>query len=272
MSSSHYEGDIQNILKNWGIETEHTRNVLYPYEIDLYNAEHKIGIEFNGSFWHCEINKKRTYHQEKSKLADENGIFIYHIFEYEWLDDKKQPIILSQLRNLFGLNTTKIYARNCEIIRLDSKDCNLFLNSNHLQGADKAEYRLGLICNNELVSVMTFCQSRFNKRYDWELSRFCNKLGYTVVGGASKLFKVFKENLIGTMISYSNIAKTKGNLYQKLGFTLSNISAPNYVWYNDCSKEIKSRYECQMKNEAQIMHDQGFYRIYDCGNKVWILK
>ena len=74
------------------------------------------------------------------------------------------------------------------------------------------------------------------------------------------------------------MAHTKGNLYGMLGFTLSNIATPNYVWCKN--EDIKTRYQCQKhklleqgyagSSEVDIMTKRGYYRIYDCGNKVWV--
>jgi hypothetical protein len=126
---------------------------------------------------------------------------------------------------------------------------------------------------------MTFCKPRFNKKYQYELSRFCSKAGCNVIGGASKLFKYFVDNYNPiSIISYSNIAHTKGNLYNLLGFSFNSISEPNYVWTN--GHKILTRYQCQKhklleqdfkgNTETEIMHNNGYYRIFDCGNKVWI--
>ena len=125
---------------------------------------------------------------------------------------------------------------------------------------------------------MTFCKPRFNKNYEWELSRFCSKLDTTVIGAASKLFKYFVIHYNpSSMISYSNISKTRGTLYAKLGFELTSISSPNYIWTN--GRECLSRYECQKHllteyqefgtTEVEIMQNRGYLQIYDCGNKVW---
>lgn len=128
---------------------------------------------------------------------------------------------------------------------------------------------------------MTFVKPRFNKKYQWELSRFCSKANCNVIGGASKLFKYFieKYNPI-SIISYSNIAHTKGKLYETLGFIFDSITEPNYVWCK--GYDVLSRYQCQKHklleqgyegiSESEIMYNRGYYRIYDCGNKVWVWK
>lgn len=263
------EKEIKNLLESWGIKGERTRKIITPHEIDFYNEEAKIGIEFNGSFWHGDIKKGRLYHLNKSLAAEEKGVFLYHIFEYEWDDPWKRRCIESQLRNLFGINQTRIFARKCELKKVSTNEKNEFLNQNHLQGADRCRLALGLYYKDELVALMTFCKPRFNKKYDWELSRFCCKNNYSVVGAASRLFAHFLQNTAGSIISYSDISKTRGGLYEKLGFQLKQRSAPGYVWCN-AKLDIKSRYQTQMKNESQIMREKGYWRIYNCGNKVWV--
>jgi hypothetical protein len=125
---------------------------------------------------------------------------------------------------------------------------------------------------------MTFCKPRFTGKYDWELSRFCNKLNTTICGAASKLFKYFIQNYTPkSIISYSNFSKTKGNVYPKLGFNYEGISSPNYIWFR--RQEILSRYQYQKhklseysefgNTESEIMHNRGYLKLYDCGNFIW---
>jgi len=271
------EKEIRDYI-NQHFETENNvKKYLDGKEIDVYIPKKNIGIEFNGNFWHNEYGKDKNYHQDKSVLAESKGIFLYHIFEYEWNTKKDQ--IVNQLNNLLGLNQTKIYARKCEIKEIDNIEKKQFLELNHMQGDDVSSIKLGLYHNNELVSLMTFVKPRFNKKYQWELSRFCSKAGSNVIGGASKLFKYFINNYKPvSIISYSNIAHTRGNLYKTLGMTLQGISEPNYVWCNH--NNILTRYQCQKhklleqgfngESEVDIMHTRDYYRIYDCGNKVWV--
>ncbi len=92
----------------------------------------------------------------------------------------------------------------------------IFLDENHIQGNCISKYRYGLYYNNELISLMTFGKSRFKDEF--ELLRFCNKLGYNVVGGASKLFFHFLKDHeeIKEVISYADRRWSVGNLYFKL--------------------------------------------------------
>ena len=271
---SHEENDIIEYLKLKGISNiiQSERTILDGKEIDIYLPDYKIGIEFNGDYWHSELKKDKYYHYNKSILAASKGIFLYHIYSHEWFYEKKRIRILNHLNNILHLNENKIYARKCIIKEVSAQDKNIFLEENHIQGKDNSSIKLGLYCNDELVSLMTFCKSRFNKKYNWELSRFCSKHGYNVIGGSSKLFKYFVNNYMNNnevIVSYSDIAKTQGKIYQTLNFKFIEDSDPNYIWWKS-DFDYKTRYQCQMKNEKEIMSSQGYARVYDCGNKVWI--
>jgi hypothetical protein len=267
------------------------RGILDNMEIDLYNEELKFGIEFNGDYWHSDHVLKphpgkdtKLYHQRKSLLAEEKGIFLYHIFEYEWIDESKRKRIINHINNILGRNTNRIFARKCNIKEVSNQDSRNFLDTNHIQGARNSKIRLGLYYNDELVSLMTFNSPSVNSKnnYEWELSRFCSLANYNVTGGASKLFKHFiKTYNPKSIISYSDIAKTRGRLYETLGFEFSHISNPLYCWTH--RKDVLSRQQCMKKHlirrgfdgnktEDEIMYSLHYNKIYDCGKKVWIWK
>ena len=267
-SSSSQEREICSWLEGLGFSVQkNIRGIIPKYEIDIYIPDKKLGIEFNGNYWHGEQCRDNKYHQEKSLLGRENGVFIYHIFEYEWENEDTREKIKSHLLSILGIAETVLYARNCEVREVSIPQKSDFLKKNHLQGDDKSSVRYGLYYNDELVSLMTFGRPRFNQKYQWEIHRYCTKSGVVVVGGASRLFKHFLDSSSGAIVSYSNFAKMSGNLYQKLGFKKIGLSKPSYVWCR--GKEILSRFQTQMKEEAKTMHENGYFRIYDCGNEVW---
>ena len=277
---SHYEDDITEWLKSFNINVINNKKMLNGKEIDIFLPDYNIGIEFNGNYWHCDELLDKKYHQQKSLTAKNKEIFLYHIFEYEWKKDEEK--IKNHLLNILNLNKNKIYARKCVIKEIkDNQIKKEFLNKNHLQGDDKSAIKIGLYYDNQLVEIMTFCKPRFNNNYQYELSRLCTISGCNVIGGANKLFNYFVKNYNPkSIISYSNFAKNKGNIYNKLGFDYINLTNPNYVWSkNDI---ILSRYQTQKSKllkdgftgntEDEIMKSQGFFKIYDCGNMVFEYK
>lgn len=268
---SSYEIELQQLFTDWNISfIKNDRSILSKGEIDLYFPDYKVGIEFNGNYWHGELMRDKNYHQQKSLDAEAKGIFLYHIFEYEWNNPRMKEAIISQLKNIFHINENKIYARKTVIKEITDPIVKRdFLQENHKQGTDhNSQIAIGLYYGDELVSLMTFCKARFSNECEWELSRFCSKKGYNVIGGASKLFKYFIDKYNGSVVSYSDIAKTRGTLYEKLGFSLKGISKPSYIWYKS-NIDYKTRFQTRMKNEKEIMQAQGYHRIYDAGVKTW---
>lgn len=248
------------------------------YEIDIYLPDFKLGFEYNGIYWHSEFYKSKNYHLEKKEYFNSLGINIIQIWEDDW--KYKRDIIKSIILNKIGKNFHKIYARNCDIRIVSNVDCKLFLELNHLQGYTRSSINIGLYNNDMLVSLMTFGKRKINNKDQFELIRFCNKLNTTVVGSASKLFKYFLKNYnFNQVVSYSNNDISNGDLYKKLGFTNTTDPTINYYWcdnkkryhrYNfNKRKLIKDGYD-DSKTEVEIMHENGYYRIFGSGNLKWI--
>lgn len=208
-----------------------------------------------------------------------------NIFEDQWRD--KKDIIKSRLLN--NLNkSNKIYARKCVIKEVPYKEKKDFIDSNHIQGDVRSRINIGLYYKDELVSIMTFGGLRKNlgqvsKEGSFELLRFCNKINMSIVGGASKLFKYFTRNYdVLEVISYADRSWSSGNLYQKLGFTISdNKIIPNYFYIIDGQRKnrfgyrkdilVSSGYDPKM-TEVEIQHSRGYYRIFDTGSFKYIWK
>jgi hypothetical protein len=256
--------DIEYLTNTRPISMKGTGNSL---EVDILC--NNIGIEFNGNYWHSDKFKDPSYHQDKSLLAKSNNIFIYHIFEYEWEDLRKRKIIEAQIKSLLNIYDNRIYARKCEVREITPAVTREFLYNNHIQGNRNSRWKYGLFYNNDLVMVMTFGYDRFiDKSNKVQLLRLCSKLGYSVVGGASKLFKYFISNNsdVNEIVSYCDISKGRGIVYNKLGFVLDKITPCNYNWIKADGNDVLSRYKCQMKNENIIMRERGYNRIFDCGS------
>ena len=271
---SNYNGNIQ----------KSNRSILNGKELDIYLPELKMAFEFNGLYWHSELYKDKNYHINKTKKCLEKNIQLIHIWEDDW--DNKRDIVESIILNKIG-KSEKIWARKCEIREVDNKSFRDFLIKNHIQGFVGSKVKLGLFYNKELVSLMTFGSLRRSlgqksKDSNWELLRFSNKIGYTIIGGASKIFKYFLNNFeIDSIISYSDNSRGIGNLYKLLNFKFVNDTTPNYYYIVDSLRSHRFNWRKDIlvsdgfdptKTEVQIMNERGYYRIWDCGNKKWIYK
>ena len=277
---SNQEHEIVEFIRGLGIEVQtNQRNILGDNkEIDIFIPSHNIAIEFDGLYWHNSSMKENNYHINKTNECEKKGIRLIHIFEDEWMN--KKDIVKSRIKNILGKTPNKIYGRNCMISEISYKEAKDFLETNHIQGYSVSSIRYGLYHKNELVAVMTFCGLRKNlgkKNLEnaYELLRFCNRLDTVVIGGADKLLSHFiKDYKPNEIISYADRRWSQGNLYEKLNFSLYNVSPPNYFYvigrqrFNRFNfrkdRLVKDGYDL-IKTEKQIMEERGIPRIYDCG-------
>ena len=240
-------------------------------EIDIYLPELKLGFEFNGLYWHSEKFKEKSYHLDKTNYFKDRDIRIIHIWEDDWIF--KESIVKSQIHNLLGLNTNKLFARKCVIKNVSTKEARIFLDENHIQGFVNSSFKIGLYYEDELVSIMTFDSFEGRKKMEeggYNLSRFCNRLGYNVVGGASKLLSYFiKEYNSKRIVSYADKDWSVGSLYYTLGFENIAESKPDYKYIVGDKRVHKSKYrKSKLKTtltEKQATEKIGISRIYDCG-------
>ena len=64
----------QYLIENNINYKKHSRSLITPLEIDFYLTDYNIAVEFNGIYWHSEINKDNNYHIEKTIKCENKGI------------------------------------------------------------------------------------------------------------------------------------------------------------------------------------------------------
>lgn len=300
-SGSVHEADIINYIKSLGVKNikKSNRAVIKPRELDIFLPDYNIAIEYDGLMYHSQgrytqgkiQNISLNYHLSKMQQCKKLGIQLFHIFENEWLNNpEQQDIWKSMICSKLG-HSDRIYARKLRVTCVDSATAMLFCEVNHLQGPVKSTYNYALVDDNEeIYALMTFGKPRFNKRYNWELLRYCCKKYTNVVGGASRLLSHFRKDHEGSIISYANLRWSNGNLYEKLGFKLVNQTAPNYFYFktkdgkHPVDMKLYSRMEFQKHKlkdkletfdekltEKENMYMNNYRTIYDCGNLAYVL-
>lgn len=273
---SHDEEYICNYIKSIysGNVIQRSRKIIAPYELDIYIPEKKVAIEYNGVYWHStNAGVDKNYHLMKTKLCEEKGIRLIHIFQNEW--NERNDICKSIIASALGIYENRIYARKCEIKELSTIDTKEFLTLNHIQGYVPSKYNLGLYYNNELVQIITIGKSRY-KKDEHELLRMCTKLHTQVIGGFSKLMKNQHYKIVH---SYIDRSKFSGNGYYSSNFTFETFTKPSYFYWSPYTVKL-NRLACQKhklpkllgdrfdpnKTEQQNMINANFYQLYDCGN------
>jgi hypothetical protein len=245
-----------------------------------------LAVEFHGLIWHStafSLDPLKDY--KKHMAAEAAGIRIMHVYQDEW--DKKRDIVERTLLSATG-SLHKIYARNTTVSLVDHKVAAEFFALNHLQGSGQPGCCIGLLQGSTMVACMSFGMARsIRTNIDkglWELQRYASTC--TVIGGASRLLHHFINlNLCHTLVSYSDSRLFSGNMYAKLGFTLEHHTEPDYCYVNNNSnvgRVHKAKFQRKYlpntlasfdpsKTEVQNCYDNGWYQLFDCGKKKWVL-
>lgn len=270
--------EIVDYLRSIGVASieVNDRNQISPLELDIFIPDLRLAIEYHGLYWHSygslESSVEKQRHSHKKDMCVDKSIQLCQVQENEW--KHKQDIVKSVLLNKCG-QSKRIYARKCSVALLDYGAYRDFMNRCHLQGAKNAHVFYGLIYDESIVASMSFNK---HSKYGWEITRFANDLGTTVVGGAGKLFKRFINDYNPKMIlTYADRRYSSGNLYSCLGFQLVGITHPNYFYVKN--DKLYSRHKFQkhkLQNlldhfdsnltEVENMFNNGYRRLWDAGH------
>lgn len=190
-----------------------------------------------------------TFFQKISQLFAQQNIRVIHLWEDVW--QTKRSIVESRLMSLCGKSET-IPARLTQVQRIDRPTLDKFLINNHLQSKVNAKLKYGLflpsryfrVIQNEkvlqenahkeafLVAVASFSNAkkfiREGQEYrSYELIRFANYKGFTVVGGLNKLLKMFiDEHAPDDIMTYADADWSDGTNYEKIGFERIELTSP----------------------------------------------
>lgn len=85
------EGFLKNNFVDCQVKTN-VRNVISPYELDIYISDLRIAFEFNGVYWHDkdlwekDVKNGTSFSKEmlKTNLCNDLGIELFHVWEDDW--------------------------------------------------------------------------------------------------------------------------------------------------------------------------------------------
>ena len=142
---------------------------------------------------------------------------------------------------------SQVYARNCEVRRLEKAEAAAFLHRTHSYGDAACRYRYGLflkrhtghvalegpsLAPGDLVAVATFSNARkwtkgdkIIRSYEW--TRYASLPDIRVSGGMGKLLKAFISEIApDDIMSYSDLEWSEGAVYEQLGFIREGHKSP----------------------------------------------
>ena len=281
---------ISDINKQWkarleslGYEVE-LEKTIGTKSYDLHLVGHDIVIEIDPTYTHSQIPSHYSdksipedYHREKTRIANEAGFRCIHVFDW----DEAEKVL-----DMLSLNRRTVYARQCDLRAIDSKEAEQFEEIYHLQGKCRGQkFCYGLYYEDSLAAVMTFGKPRWNKAYEYELLRLCTRSDIKIVGGAERMLKRFiDDNKPKSIISYCDIAKFSGDVYSRIGFTRLKDTEPNLIWSKG-KKHITNNLLLRRgfdqlfntnygkgtsNNELMIQHR--WRPVYDCGQMVFEMR
>ena len=281
-TSSKAENEIADFIASLGFTVKRRdRSIISPMELDIVIPEKKIAIEYNGIYFHTEkFGKDKWYHRKKTDACESAGYRLIHIFEDTFRERK--DIILSFIRHLFGKSEQKsIYARKCEIREVTHHAASLFLDRYHVQGrAVRAFKHIGLYHDNMLVSVTSFTRGQSNTRNKGSFELIRHATNGNVVGALGKAVKYFSRTYSHKVFTYCDTCLFTGESYIKAGFVQDGEIPPDYTYvigqnrehkFKWRLKDIEEIYGIKGMSERQAMESLGFWRVYDCGKRRYIL-
>ncbi|MBC7382691.1 MAG: hypothetical protein H7296_06800 [Bacteroidia bacterium] len=181
-------------------------------------------------------------------------IQILHIWEDVWFS--RNHLVKSKILNYFKLNK-RIPGRSCNVQKTDKAVSDSFFMLNHLLGSTTNYYKMGLFQDQKLVAAITFSKSRImvdgpNLYRSFELIRFANSMGNTVVGGLGKLLKHFitLHHCVHIM-TYIDLDWGYGESFIKMGFVKVGYTEPN-LFYIDPKKHLRTYYKKTDKTVNQL--------------------
>ena len=274
------EDEIADYLRSLGIENIERRNriILKGKEIDIYLPDYHIGIEYDGINWHGEKHgKEKWYHLDKTRMCNENGIRLIHIFEDEYI--LRKDIVLHKLKHILhrDKDMPKIGGRKCEIRKINYDECKPFMDKFHIQGIASASVYLGCFFENKMIASMTFIKR--NNKY-WELNRFASDYNYIIQGCGGKLLKYFIVNYNpNEIISFADVrwVDYNSNIYDDLGFIVDKILSPDYAYVKPNIMERIHKFNCRKEKlhqeyglsldmtEKEMIDKLGYDKIWNCG-------
>lgn len=254
------------------LETKHYNKTVPEtrYKPD-YKLSDAVFVNVDGLYWHSENNKKSSYHSDMRLAFEKKGFSILQFREDEIT--QKPSIVRSIVRNKIGATAKKVFARKCYIGQVPQSLAGKFLQENHLMGSIKAKH-VGLFekQTGRLVSILSY---KTFKTGNCNIERFCSEVDLVVVGGFSKLMNSVKTDANISQVSYwTDLRYGTGNHLVNLGFRHVKDTL-GWKWTDGTSSYNRLRCRANMDErclpERAHAEELGWYRIYDAGQRLYVL-
>lgn len=256
--------------------TTNNRRIISPLEIDIFLPDAKIGIEFNGLYWHSAIWRSDLRHMaRKSSACSEKGILLFQVMEDEWKNFRKQTEW--RIAQALGVRGEQPGGK-LSVTEITDKSFELFMSehSNDVY-AKRGKTKIGVFAGQDLVLVASLTVYRENA------------VLYTVQGACrtncSDAMRALAEYARAKYKGLTVLAKVDNRYpYDKhlfdAGFRFDRITAP-IKWIINTRKwkrlprksygKILQAVKKSGKLEIDYLHSSGMTVVYDCGQRIYRL-
>lgn len=143
------------------------------------------------------------------------------------------PLFRSRLMAHLGVFRS-VFARNCEVRRIEKPLANAFMSENHNYGAAVCRHCYGLFekKSGDLVAAATFSNARRwiksgQEVRSFEWVRYASASGVRVAGGMGKVLNRFILDILpDDVMSYADLEWSDGAVYRRLGFVEDGFRPP----------------------------------------------
>jgi hypothetical protein len=240
-------------------------------ELDVFIPSLRVGVEFNGLYWHSEKFKPRNFHRDRTNKCEAAGIRLLHVFEHEW--KYRKPQVKSFLRSALGANTERIGARECVFRECDGPEARMFLEAYHVQGAPRSlRYAVACEKNGQLLGVATFGAHHRRGGSEIILNRFAFRDGTTVSGALSKMSLMASRKFGRDLYTWADLAKSQARGYLAAGWIKTDVLPPDYFYATSSGKAVSKQSRKKSRagtppgmTESKHAEADGLVRIWDCG-------
>lgn len=183
-------------------------------ELDDYLVEDNLALHFVDFYKEKEPLQRWQQYYDKGVRC----VFVYPTYNVE--------IYKNIISYHFG-KVKRVFARKCEVRIVKAKEAKSFFEQNNIEGYRTADKAYCLYYNDELMMAYSVGHAFFGKgKYDLEIARGACKMGYQIVGGASKLWKhIIADNpLVQSIVYYVDRREYDG---RSMKF-LDNVDKTNF--------------------------------------------
>lgn len=242
--------DMENITE---IE-KCNKSILNGKHIDIYLPKLNIGIEYNGLYWHSEKYSTEYDHQNKSLLAKNKNVKLFHLFEDVWKNNKLDIL------NLLTRNINNDYKSisNYKIIKSKISEIKYKSVFNGVQNKNNNIYILydndiniaNIIFNNDTITY-------YNWNFDYN---------------PTILFNIFIDDL--KLHNYNYVHDLNNIFLDTTNLTFQNNIKPDYKYFFNKNKKHlelmnKHKINIKYKNNKKEILEHGYLKVYDSGYQLF---